>query len=69
MLRSDIEDLTSHSSAIFNKKKTVLLTIKTNNKDIKQIPGFNENTERVEDAGPEEFYWANKEWMEKNGII
>ena len=69
MLRSDIEALTSHDSEIFTKKKTVLLAIKTSNKEIKQIPGFNENTERVEDAGPEEFYWANKEWMEMNGII
>lgn len=69
MLRSDIEDLTSHNKDVFIKKKTVLLTVRTSNKEIKNLPGFNENTERVEDVGPEEFYWANREWMEKNGII
>ena len=69
MLRSDIEDLTSHNKDVFIKKKTVLLTVRANNKGIKNLPGFTENTERVEDVGPEEFYWANREWMEKNGII
>lgn len=69
MLRSDIEDLTSHNKDVFIKKKTVLLTVRANNEGIKNLPGFNENTERVEDVGPEEFYWANREWMEKNGII
>lgn len=69
MLRTDIETLTSNSDEIFHRRKTVLLTIRTNNKEVKQIPGFNENTERIEDVGPEEFYWANKEWMDNNGII
>ena len=67
MLRTDIESITSHDKDIFNKTKTVLLTITENNKNIKQSDGFEENTERIEDAGPEEFYWANKEWL--NGVI
>ena len=69
MLPVDIDSLTSHDSELFTKRKTVLLTIKENNRGIKDIPGFTENTERVEDIGPEEFYWANREWMEKSGII
>lgn len=69
MLRTDIEALTSHDSDVFVKRKTVLLTVKEENSGVKELPGFNENTERVEDVGPEEFYWANREWMEKNGII
>lgn len=69
MLRSDIEALTSHDKEVFIKQKTVLLTVRDDNRGIKNIPGFDENTERVEDVGPEEFYWANREWMQKNGII
>lgn len=69
MLRSDIEALTSHDTEIFSKRKTVLLTVKESNMGVKQLPDFEENTERVDDVGPEEFYWANREWMEKNGII
>ena len=69
MLRADIKSLTSGDHDVFHKEKAVLLTIRKDNKEIKEIPGFNENTERVEDVGPEEFYWANREWMEMNGVI